>query len=517
LARNRQPIARVWLGHKRTVPDRVLPQRNASTGRALRAPHRYTDKGTQWIYPIRLTGLSDKSRVLCCNIVGTEAPWQESKRAHTMEEDNTARIEPVGLDETERGHSIWERLMPELVRLIIEHTNDRDFWSIRQSHRMFRLEYTTAEMERRAAHKWVRVSPERACKCKRADVLSLLYERRRVPRGFDPWSILAVAGDDATFAVVAAHCNPHSPNGRSTCAGCPLAVAVDHGHCNIVLSMCALFDGLSHHALYYALYKGRSDIALKVHKALNMEPCDLVTAAAKAGCVEIVEAMIHDNASIPWMAIAEIAAAGGSLGVVRHVAAAHCAAIAWQKPLIRAVKNGHLETVRFIVSLEALTEPLDLGAALTEAVTFGHDTVVDFLLDIVDLKSLECKPAINAAMVKKFGFRSLYAMYERGMAVDLQAAFDRYATFGHAFAVTSMCAKSPWLNRQRALEKTIFKEVARALIAAGRDGIDFDAAIAARGCPFYEANDSVTVYLKQERDRSSTVSSLPSPFALSES
>jgi len=407
--------------------------------------------------------------------------------------------------------------MPELVRLIIGHTNDRDFWSARQSHRMFRLRHTAAELERRVAYRWTRVSPEHACRCKRADVLSFLYRRRRVPRTFAPWPIVAETGDDATLAVIVRH----GPRILAGDGGSIIAMAIDHGHLNVVLSACTLFNKMGDHAMHYALRRKRPDIALAVYKALDAVPHDLARAGARADCVETVEAVIRDHPSVSLTDIAETAADNGSLSVICHIMATRHASPSWHGPFLSAIKHGYLRVVRAIVCSEALVGPLDLKLAIGEAAARGHTAIVDFLLDTVDWSRLNCKAAVDAAMRAASGFESLYTMYDRGVPVDLQRAFDRYAARGCALAVAYMCTKSPWLDRQKAVETTMHARVVRAIVEAGRDGIDLDAAIAAQESLTRSSKSMhgiIRAYLIRERACLPTAAppSRPLPYVASE-
>jgi len=403
---------------------------------------------------------------------------------------------------------MWEHLMPELVRLIIGYTNDRDFWSARKSHRMFRLDHTTAEMERRVARKWVRVSPERACRCGRADVLSFLYDKRRVQRTFSPLKIIAEKGDEAMLALVVARSETRIYGSDEILPGCHLDMAIDHGHCSVLLGMCRLYEGAPARALYYALRKGRLDIAQSVYKALDMRPHELATASAKTDHVETLEAAMRDDPSISLAGVAHAAATAGSLDILRHLIATHCGDVDWNGALIAAIGSVQLEVARLLVHSRSIAKSLDLGAALAKAAgTHQRDDFVDLLLDTADLKSLDCTPAIDAAVSKGLN-GPIYAMHKRGVPVDLQQIFDHHVAHPYGDAVKDMCLNVPWLNRQTAIVTTAHPMIVEFIVSADRNAIDFDAAITARTLSFKSgdlANERILAYLKQERDRLPTV------------
>jgi len=343
-------------------------------------------------------------------------------------------------------------------------------------------------------------------------VLSFLYERRRVPRAFAPWPILAKTGDDATLAAVIAYRgapaivndtqkryreHPDSGDGNYNVA---INAAIDSGHVNVLLAMCASCACKGTYALYYALRQGRLDIALTVCETLDETPQFLASVAARADHVEFVEMTVRNNPRIVLDDVAKTAAANGSMCVIDHLMTTCCGAIHWNKPFAVAAWRGSLTIVRTLHS-HICIDRLDPARAFEMAAAGGCTAIVEFFLDTVDEQRLDYDTAIHTASSTEHGFRPLYLMHDRGIPIDLQKTFDRYVADGRVAAVVHMCAKSPWLRRQAAIETTHSERIARAIVAAGRHGLDLDAAITARSLSFgsdYVAKDTVRAYLVRE-------------------
>nr|UDO47171.1 ankyrin repeat protein [Pandoravirus massiliensis] len=156
--------------------------------------------------------------------------------------------------------NIFGHIPPEVASLILAHLDDRSFWMARRAHRVFRLDHTASDAQRRVAYWWLRKSAEQAIARGRADVLLFLQKRKRIPRNFSPWQ--AVDGAGHARALEAALAVFPADFGRLHTDG-----AVAAGHTDLVLRMHSLREFSIADSICAALRAERTGMALALCRA----------------------------------------------------------------------------------------------------------------------------------------------------------------------------------------------------------------------------------------------------------
>ncbi|AGO84480.1 Ankyrin repeat domain containing protein [Pandoravirus salinus] len=100
---------------------------------------------------------------------------------------------------------MFDDLPPEVVCRIMGMLSNKDLVAARLVHRCFSVQESERVMVARKHALWLRTSPERACKAKRADVLAYLYARKRVPRTINLDAAAVDSGDIDVVRVVRQH------------------------------------------------------------------------------------------------------------------------------------------------------------------------------------------------------------------------------------------------------------------------------------------------------------------------
>ncbi|AVK77131.1 Ankyrin repeat domain containing protein [Pandoravirus macleodensis] len=88
-----------------------------------------------------------------------------------------------------------DRLPAEIMCHIIGALSDKDYWSARLAHRCFLVPESTQALDRRRRNRWLRASPERACAAGRIDVVTFLYDRKRIPATINLTDAALKSGD----------------------------------------------------------------------------------------------------------------------------------------------------------------------------------------------------------------------------------------------------------------------------------------------------------------------------------
>lgn len=379
----------------------------------------------------------------------------------------------AGLDAHKRGHplqqthnSVWRRHMahseqdnmfgripPEVASLILAHLDDRSFWMARRTHRVFRLEHTVSDAERRVAYWWLRTSPEQAIARGRTDVLLFLQKRKRIPPNFSPWGAVVRAGH--VHALETALALFPADFGQRC-----IDDAVTAGHTDLVLRMHFLTGTLIDDSLSKALCAERVNIALALCRAATVKKwAEWSLISAKHGhiaCVQLFLDRCRGAQPSPMdLAMAAVCGTGDAVRTLDFVRNRFPGAIQWHQVFDAAVERERYNTCA--VARKHAPSPLNLQRRLERAATRGCDVYVQNLLRFDS--TLRIQRALDLAVRKINGsnrpirvghFAALYRIIEADHArtLDPRQAFEMFSVLHMRDAAAYLVEQYPHYRKQ---------------------------------------------------------------------
>lgn len=290
-------------------------------------------------------------------------------------------------------NDIFGRIPPEVALLILAHLDDRSFWMARRAHRVFRLEHTASDAQRRVAYWWLRTSPERAIERGRSDVLLFLRERKRIPLNFSPWSAL-----------------------------------VRHGRARALETALAAFPAdYDQSIVNRAIANGHTDLVLRMHSQRELSITDSISAALRAERSGMALALCRAAAVKDWPAWARVAAQCGHVAFIQ-------------------LFLGRCHT-------QQRPTPTDLAS---EAVYAEHDRAarrtLGFLIDRFP-NTIEWGRVFDVAIEQARSYVCVMARAHASPSLDLQSRLDQAFVYARGDCVRILLQLDPTLCLQRALDR----------------------------------------------------------------
>lgn len=301
---------------------------------------------------------------------------------HSAQRRRMARSEQDG---------IFGHIPPEVVFLILARLDDRSFWAARRTHRVFRVEHSASEIQRRVAHWWLRTHPEQAIARGRTDVLLFLQRRRRIPPDYSPW-----------LGVVCA------------------------GHVRALETALAAFPAnYDQWIIVGAVLGGHTDLVLRMHSLREFSIADSISAALRAERAGMALALCRAATVKEWSAWARVAARHGHLACLQ-LFLGHCHA---QSPT-----------------------PTDLAIEAVHAVYDDQARrTLGFLIDRFP-NTIEWHQVFDVALGCARVDICTMAHTHASPSLDLQSRLDQACVYTHGHRVRILLRLDPTLDLQRALD-----------------------------------------------------------------
>ncbi|AGO84408.1 Ankyrin repeat domain containing protein [Pandoravirus salinus] len=366
-------------------------------------------------------------------------------------------------------------LPPEIVCAILGRLSNKDLVSARVAHRCFSVQETETTKTRRIHNVWLRTSPERACQAGRVDVLTYLYDHKRIPCTIFLCDSAVRSGSvDMVHLVRERDARWHAPKVWGDTRAIELALS--KGHMDIV---------------WYLIDRGKSvDMGAVADAAVSLPCADVIAwlhetrpngwdahralcAAAECGNVDVVAELVldgggrlqdvldtastHDRAHVveflldyaPWLcpkrALEKTTRSPVTIELLmrrypdldaRHVLDAPGVSIDVARVLHKAYPQHSLQrflnnarTVDMVRFACGSGQRLDLQQALDEASTDQRFSVVDSIYSVDATLDLTRAVAVASRLKSPHAIQMLHGACP---SVDLQHALD--ATFHWEFA-----------------------------------------------------------------------------------